>query len=251
MDTLLIRKILEHEAQGGFNDRAVIGGLDKFIQGWVNINQPVLADSPQYPALKSFVLDKRGYAQKSPAEREEWIRKLLDWLDKLEHPASPPGKTGQTVTAETVKRRQSPVGRADLDSPVDNISGVGEKVAQKLGKLGLRTVRDLIYFFPRRFMDFSQRRTVSSLEAGKEQTIFANVWEARKVMLGRLRSSEAVVGDETGNARAVWFNQPWVAAQLKTNAYISLSGRVKEFNYVKTFENPEWELIEDRELVHT
>ncbi|MCX5996151.1 MAG: DEAD/DEAH box helicase, partial [Chloroflexi bacterium] len=72
-----------------------------------------------------------------------------------------------------------------------------------------------------------------------------------KVMLGRLKSSEAVVGDETGNARAVWFNQPWVAAQLKTNAYISLSGRVKEFNYVKTFENPEWEMIEDRELVHT
>ena len=255
MDTSLIRKILEHEAQGGFNDRVVIGGLDKFILGWVNINQPALATSPQYPALKSFVLDKRGYAQRSPAEREEWIRKLLDWLDKLEHLASPPGKTGHPVTVEApavaVKRRQSPIGKVDLDSSVDNISGVGEKVAQKLGKLGLRTVRDLLYFFPRRFMDFSQRRTVSSLEAGKEQTIFANVWEARKVMLGRRKSSEAVVGDETGNARAVWFNQPWVAAQLKTNAYISLSGRVKEFNYVKTFENPEWELIEDRELVHT
>ena len=255
VDTSLISKILAHEAQSGFNDRAVIGGLDGFIQSWININQPMLAASPAYSALKAFYPDKPGYAQKSPAEREKWIRKLLDWLDTLERLPSPPGKTGHPVTVETpaepVRRRQSPGGNAGLDSPVDSVSGVGGKIGKKLENLGVRTVRDLLYYFPRRFMDFSQRRTVSSLETGKEQTIFANVWEARQVRLGRRKSSEAVVGDETGNARAVWFNQPWVAQQLKTNAYISLSGRVKEFNYVKVFENPEWELIEDRELVHT
>ena len=255
VDTSLISKILAHEAQSGFNDRVVIGGLDEFIQSWVNSNQPVLAASPAYSALKAFYPDKPGYGQKSPAEREEWIRKLLDWLDTLEHLPALPGKTGQPIAvkapAEPVKRKQSPRDNAGLDSPVDNVSGVGGKIGKKLERLGVRTVRDLLYYFPRRFMDFSQRRTVSSLETGKEQTIFANVWEARQVMLGRRKSSEAVVGDETGNARAVWFNQPWVAQQLKTNAYISLSGRVKEFNYVKVFENPEWELIEDRELVHT
>ena len=255
VDTSLIRKILAHEAQSGFNDRAVIGGLDRFIQSWVNINQPLLAATPVYSALKSFYPDKSGYRQKSPAERDEWIEKLLEWLGTLEHLPSPPAKMGQPVTVEApaapVRHRHPPGRNSVLDSPVENIGGVGEKIAQKLGKLGLRTVRDLLYFFPRRFMDFSQRRTVSSLETGKEQTIFANVWEARQVMLGRRKSSEAVVGDETGNARAVWFNQPWVAPQMKTNAYISMSGRVKEFNYVKVFENPEWELIEDRELVHT
>ena len=255
VDTSLISKVMAHEAQDGYQDRVVIGGLDRFIQGWVNTNQPMLAASPAYHALKSLHLDKPGYGQKSPAEREEFIRKLLEWLDALEHLPSPAGKIGQTVTVEApaapVRRRQSPAGGIGLDSPVDDVSGVGEKIAQKLAKLGLRTVRDLLYFFPRRFMDFSQRRTVSALETGKEQTIFANVWEARQVMLGRRKSSEAVVGDETGNARAVWFNQPWVAQQLKTNAYISMSGRVKEFNHVKVFENPEWETVEDKELVHT
>ena len=255
VDTALISKILAHEAQGRFDDRAVIGGLDGFIQNWVKVNQPMLAAIPAYSALKSFYPDKSGYGQKSPAEREEWIGKLLEWLETLEQLPSVPGKTGQPVTveapAEPVERRQPTMGNDDLDSPVDNVSGVGRKIAQKLEKLGVTSIRDLLYFFPRRFMDFSQRRTVSSLETGKEQTIFANVWEARQVMLGRRKSSEAVVGDETGNARAVWFNQPWVAQQLKTNAYISLSGRVKEFNHVKVFENPEWELIEDKELVHT
>ena len=255
VDTALIGKILAHEAQDGYQDRVVIGGLDRFIQNWVNVHRPMLAASPAYCALKSIYPVKPGYAQKSPAEREEWISKLLVWLDKLEHLPSTPVKTGQAVKVEapaaTVKRRQTPGGNAGLDSPVDSVNGIGEKAGQKLGKLGLRTVRDLLYFFPRRFMDFSRRRTVASLETGKEQTIFASVWEARQVMLGRRKSSEAVVGDETGNARAVWFNQPWVAQQMKTNAYIALSGRVKEFNYVKVFENPEWELIEDKELVHT
>jgi len=255
VDISLISKILSREAQSGFNDRVVIGGLDRFIQSWVNINQPLLAATPVYSALSSVYPDKSGYGQKSPAEREEWIKKLLAWLDTLEHLPSPPDKIGHSVTVEapagSVKRRQTAGGSAGLDTPVDKVSGVGEKIVKKLEKLGLRTVRDLLYFFPRRFMDFSRRRTVSSLETGKEQTIFANVWEARQVMLGRRKSSEAVVGDETGNARAVWFNQPWVAQQLKTDAYISMSGRVKEFNHVKVFENPEWELIEDKELVHT
>jgi len=255
VDTSLIRKILAHEAQGGFNDRAVIGGLDRFIQNWVNVNQPLLAAAPAYSALKSLYPDKPGYAQKSPAEREEWIRKLLEWLDKLEHLPSPPGKTGQPVTveapAEPVKRRQPPRGNVDLDSPVDNVSGVGVKIAQKLEKLGVRTIRDLLYFFPRRYMDFTRCRKIADLEFGQEQTVVANIWEARVTMLGRIRSTEATLGDETGNIKAVWFNQPWVARQLKTNTRIALSGRVREFNYVKVFENPEWELIEEKELVHT
>ena len=112
-------------------------------------------------------------------------------------------------------------------------------------------MRDLIYFFPRRFMDFSKRTTVSALETGKYQTVFVNVWEARGTMFGRMKGSEAVLGDETGNIRAVWFNQPWVGKQLKTNSRIAVSGRVTEFGYRKVFENPEWELIEDKELMHT
>ena len=49
----------------------------------------------------------------------------------------------------------------------------------------------------------------------------------------------------------VWSNQPWVGKQLKTNSRIAVSGRVTEFGYRKVFENPEWELIEDKELMHT
>ena len=131
------------------------------------------------------------------------------------------------------KPRTSPAATGSLDLPAADIKGVGQTIAARLAKLGVNSVRDILYFFPRRFMDFSHRRTVSTLEIGKEQTIFVNVWEARQVMLGRMKSTEAVLGDETGNVRAVWFNQPWLAKQLKVNARVALSGRVSEFNYVK------------------
>ena len=40
----------------------------------------------------------------------------------------------------------------------------------------------------------------------------ANVWQAQEIRLGGRRSTEAIVGDETGNVRVVWFNNPYVAA---------------------------------------
>jgi ATP-dependent DNA helicase RecG len=64
-------------------------------------------------------------------------------------------------------------------------------------------------------------------------------------------STEAIVGDETGNVRVVWFNNPYLAKKLTTNTRVVLSGRVSLFGGRHVFESPEWELAEDKELVHT
>jgi len=77
------------------------------------------------------------------------------------------------------------------------------------------------------------------------------VWQAQVTMLGGRRGTEAIVGDETGNVRVVWFNQPYLAKKLPTNTKIVLSGKVSLFHGRPVFESPEWELAEDRELIHT
>jgi ATP-dependent DNA helicase RecG len=51
--------------------------------------------------------------------------------------------------------------------------------------------------------------------------------------------------------RVVWFNQPYLAEQLKTNDRIVIAGKVGLFNRVKTMENPEWERLQSEELTHT
>src|SRR5690606_24909538 len=63
--------------------------------------------------------------------------------------------------------------------------------------------------------------------------------------------TQAMVGDETGTMRVVWFNQPYLAEQLRTNDKLVLSGKVGVFNRQKTMENPEWERLESDDLTHT
>ncbi|GAI53842.1 unnamed protein product, partial [marine sediment metagenome] len=83
------------------------------------------------------------------------------------------------------------------------------------------------------------------------QTIIANVWQAQEIKLGGRRSTEAIVGDETGNVRVVWFNNPYLAKKLATNTRVVISGRVSLFNGRHVFESPEWELVGDEDLIHT
>ncbi|MDA1189231.1 MAG: ATP-dependent DNA helicase RecG, partial [Chloroflexi bacterium] len=121
----------------------------------------------------------------------------------------------------------------------------------------IHTVRDLIHHFPFRHNDFAHIRKVSELEYGKEQTVLVSVWEATKTQLGgnpRRASTQAVVGDETGNVRAVWFNRGFIADQLKPGTKLVLSGKAGAFRGQLVFESPEYEVLRGQELdelIHT
>jgi ATP-dependent DNA helicase RecG len=109
----------------------------------------------------------------------------------------------------------------------------------------------LLYFFPRRYVDYSRIKPISELVEGEEQTITGTIWQARIAILDNRQGTEAIVGDKTGNIRAVWFNQPYLAKKFRTNARIVVSGTVSLFKGQKVFESPEWELLGDKELIHT
>ncbi|MFC2002187.1 ATP-dependent DNA helicase RecG, partial [Chloroflexota bacterium] len=78
-----------------------------------------------------------------------------------------------------------------------------------------------------------------------------NVWQSQVTRLGSRQGTEAIVGDETGNIKAVWFNQPYLAKKLITNTRVVLSGRVSLFKGRHVFESPEWEIVENKDLIHT
>jgi len=149
-----------------------------------------------------------------------------------------------------IKKQKTIIDRS-IDSPVTVVKGISTGLAARFEKLGVRTVRDLLYFFPNRHIDYSHVTHVSELEEGKEETIIANVWQAQRIRLGRWWGTEAIVGDETGNVRVIWFNNPYMAKTLATNARVVISGRIKDFKGRHVFESPQWELLEDKELIHT
>ncbi len=247
-----LRKVLELECQKGYTDKAVIGGLDKYLHKQAeqirqSVNNPQLVSG-----FDELNLAKSNYGSYGMDERKRWMTNVFGWLDKLERAEERNNLGIRTldkspeVMAEPRQER-----REGLDSPITVIRGITPSVANKFDKLNVRALRDLLYFFPRRYVDYSQRKPVSELIEGEEQTIIGTIWQARVATLGNRQGTEAIVGDKTGNIRVVWFNQPYLARSFRTNDRVVISGAVGLFKGQKVFESPEWELLKDKELIHT
>ena len=111
-----------------------------------------------------------------------------------------------------------------LASPVTEVKGVGAAIAEKLRILGVTTVEDLLYFFPRRYDDFSQVIAIANLVPGN-----ASIKATVESVVGRhinrrLHITEAVLSDGTAKTRAVWFNQKYRAEQLVKGGEYYFSG---------------------------
>jgi ATP-dependent DNA helicase RecG len=252
-----LRTILNIECQRGYVDTAVIGGLDKYLTRWANRNRNKIVSKQHLACFKKLGLGKPVYADLDINKRKLWVTDLEALLDKIENEA----------TSNHNKKRVSPakraIGEANLTSitpvyrsnglaaPVTVLKGIKDSLAAKLGKLGIKTIRDLLYFFPRRHIDYSQRKCIAELTSGEDQTILATIWEASVANFGPQKGTAATLGDETGNIQAVWFNQPYLARKFLTNTRLAISGKVSEYKGRLVFESPEWEFFEDKELTHT
>lgn len=235
-DALLhFRKVVELELKRGCDDGAVIGGLDRFLS-LARKDKDVAGLLSRAPRLA------RSYADLTNTARERWLRALLD--SKAAPRRSTPSQEGKA--AEPAAEPGD-----SLQAPATAIRGVKGAVAAKLAKLDVRRVRDLLYLFPNRHNDFGNVSSIAELRINGEQTTLVSVWSAAVVRLGRRDGTQAVVGDDSGTMRVVWFNQPYLADQLKTNDRVVLSGKVTLFNGLKTMEAPEWERLQADELIHT
>ncbi|HEU65045.1 MAG TPA: ATP-dependent DNA helicase RecG [Chloroflexi bacterium] len=245
----LLRNVLELECRKGYTDKAVIGGLDKYLHKQAERIRHSVSNPQLLKDFGKLDLANANYASYSPDERKRWIANVLGWLDKLEKPVESCQMSAisrqKAATAPSQRRTEG------LDSPITIIKGITPGVASKFARLNVGSVRDLLYFFPRRYVDYSRRKLISELIEGEEQTIIGTIWQARVATLGNRRGTEAIVGDETGNIRVVWFNQPYLAKSFRTNARVVISGTVGLFKGQKVFESPEWELLKDKDLIHT
>jgi ATP-dependent DNA helicase RecG len=263
----LLKNILELEVKKNYQDKSVIGGLDKYLANLSNQIEHAVPKSKSLSNLKQNIMPDIVYSKMNEQERREWINHVLQLVDCIEstnhksdlsttnkplYKSSPRAIiNSQSDTKTESSNRNTDLNSKVLDSSLFQVKGISENVLKIFNKLGLNTIRDLLYYFPRRHIDYSQRAFVKSLVIGAENTIIANVWESRAVLLGRRRSAEATVGDETGNVRIIWFNQPYMAKALKTGQKVVISGHVTLFSGMPVFESPEWELYEEKDLIHT
>lgn len=131
----------------------------------------------------------------------------------------------------------------NLTSPVSNLHKIGNILNARLKRLGIGTVRDLLYFFPFRYEDYSHVVRIAELSAGTEVTICAQIEmiAAKRSPRKRTLITEAVVSDDTGQLRIIWFGQPFIAKQLHQGEWVYFSGSVKEDMFGVSMVSPSYE----------
>jgi RecG-like helicase len=139
-----------------------------------------------------------------------------------------------------------------LDSSIMVVKGVRENTAKLFEKLSIHTVRDLLYFFPRRYDDFSALKPISSLVFGQMETVIGTIWQ---VSVKRTRNNMAMISatvvDDTGSLHVIWFGREWMARQLVEGRQYVFSGKINEFNGRLGMNGPEFEPYDSEELLHT
>jgi ATP-dependent DNA helicase RecG len=124
-----------------------------------------------------------------------------------------------------------------LDIELDALPGVGVTLKRKLAKLGLATVRDLLEHGPRRYESAADEVAIAELRGRDEVVIVGEVLNVTKRPLrGRRTLVNARVDDGTATITASWFNQPWVADQLKPGDQVRLRGKQGRYGFdVKSY----------------
>ncbi len=118
-----------------------------------------------------------------------------------------------------------------LDRPVQFLKGVGPVRAEALGRMGIVTARDLLYYVPRRYDDASTIEPIGQLEIGADVTAIGRV-RSKGVIPTRkgLRIFQAVLQDDSGMITCAWPGQPWLERKLQEGDLLLVAGRVKFFH---------------------
>jgi ATP-dependent DNA helicase RecG len=132
-----------------------------------------------------------------------------------------------------------------VNSPLAELKGVGEALGKKFAILGIKTVGDLIDYYPRRYEDFSEVTPIKKIRPGPV-TIEAVIKQAsgRYVRRG-LHITEAIASDDTDSTRLIWFNQPYRAAALKPGRHYFISGQYELKQRRFSIMNPSVEMTSD------
>lgn len=141
-----------------------------------------------------------------------------------------------------------------LSADVTAVPGVGPSVAARLHNLGICTIRDLLFYFPRDHRDYSKLTKIAHIPFQEVTTTIGLIWEVETKRMNSARTRTiARIGDETGQLHVSWFNQPYLQKQLNAarGEYLVVTGIKQRFGNKVEFSVRSHELPERGDLLNT
>jgi ATP-dependent DNA helicase RecG len=281
------RKVLQLEQRANHQDTVVRpGGLELFVVRWAEETSAVCKSAGlDFAPIHRFTEHLEGYRRQDPMQRASSLRAALAILDSLDGyeqrskstpttPATLHAQTRASVPSKPAPKTdakpsagapQSPI-RLDagmsqghtvlalLSADVTAVPGVGASAAARLHHLGIRTVRDLLFYFPREHRDYSKLEKIVNIPFGEVTTTLGLIWDVENIRTGggRVRTI-ATISDETGKLRISWFNQPYLQKQLSAakGSYLVVTGVKQRFGNKIEFNARTHELPEQGDLLNT
>lgn len=280
-----LRKFFRLEHENGYSNSAIIGGLAKMLDFWEG---EARADGIREEVIQAVVQRLRSYDGLSPQSRADALKGLWKRIGETypearqkpqqkprpqpqsqppiqppsdskkpqptQQQASPPagGYKSRPPRSESVAGARASATPAALDAKLTVLQGVGPRHAETLARLGMHTLGDMLYYFPRRYDDYSQLKPIKDLFYGEQVTVIGAIQSVhtRPIRGGKASIIETIISDGTGAIRLTYFNQPWLANRFKAGDAISVSGRVDQYLGRLVMNNPDWEPVEVENL-HT
>ena len=268
-DWVRLHKALAVEAERGFTD--LVGKQYRFSE-FLSLSlgkpqtslppderrrwQEMAAQFASYPQLtieerQHLVAAARRYLHQQ-RDRGMGIRGDEEIQSKTKNQKSKIATPSIQSNSVEVARRIAP----SLDQPLRELAEVGPKKGGYLTRLGLHTVRDVLFYYPRDHIDYARQVNIRELESGETVTIVAKVHRCNCFSSPRnpkLTILELVLKDQSGQIKISRFfagsrysNRGWQEQQKRrypVGAMIAASGLVKEHKYSLTLEDPELEVL--------
>jgi len=137
-----------------------------------------------------------------------------------------------------------------LDSPVQYLKGVGPRRSELFEKLGVSTVQDVLFYFPRRYIDARSVTSITSLGVGEKTTIVGSILakEVRRIRRGRQMLS-MLITDGSGTIECMWFGRTYLDRRFNNGDILLLVGKARYYQGMKFYPEEEEKLdIDSDEL---
>ncbi len=268
---LQLLKPLAAEAKTGFSNASVIGGLDGFMIGHIEgalrgIQSNEVAPEAEF-RLQRLLNLWTNYENASLDERRQAITETQRLIEELQPFANRRGEApprpepvpqpatsieysiAQPAESPMPARQPTPTvtpnARCELDTDLTYLKGIGPKRAEALKKLGLRTVYDLLYYFPARYEDRRVVKPIAQVEPGTKDSVCATVLFAPQTrkMANNRNLTRVRVGDSSGRLDLQWWNQPFREKQFPVGTQLFLYGKISEFGGTLQMDAPEFEIM--------